>query len=143
MNLDDHDAKATIPTGVRPTPHLPPLERQLLVWLRAPAPGEALNAAVYADAMVGLLKRGLARLTGTLQACSLQLTPAGLATAEALAGKPAAPAPACTCGAPGNCPRHPHRRHPGRFPREGTVPTVQNPFGYTPEDRAEEGEEDA
>ena len=113
MNLDDHDAKATIPTGVRPTPQLPPLERQLLVWLRAPAPGEALNAAVYADAMVGLLKRGLARLTGTLQACSLQLTPAGLATAEALAAPPP------------------------------PVPTVQNPFGYTPEDRAEEGEEDA
>ena len=31
MNLDDHDAKATIPTGVRPTPQLPPMERQMLV----------------------------------------------------------------------------------------------------------------
>ena len=83
------DTEATIPTGVRPTPQLPPLERQLLVWLRAPAPGEALNAAVYADAMVGLLKRGLARLTGTLQACSLQLTPAGLATSASPAPWPA------------------------------------------------------
>ena len=111
--LDDHDAKATIPTGVRPTPQLPPLERQLLGWLRAPAPGEALNAAVYADAMVGLLKRGLARLTGTLQACSLQLTPAGLATAEALAAPP----------------------HP--------VPTASRPHHFTAEQRAEaEGEGD-
>jgi hypothetical protein len=67
------------------TIRLTALERKVLSWLAdPPADDSGLNAVVYSEAIVGLLKRGLCKLGGTLSAAHLELTDSGKAAAEAL-----------------------------------------------------------